>query len=459
MIPRAVDEVGGPTILATLTVIAALLPMAFVTGLMGPYMAPIPINSSMGMLLSLAIAFVITPWLALRLLARQHGGVHAPGQRDKVTQWLHALLHPRDDADPARSRGRRNALAVAGHRLAIALSVALVPLQAVVLKMLPFDNKSRVPGGGRCADRHGGGEDGGAAARTRRRGGEAARGGHYRPMPGWRRRSTSTAWCGSTTCAAGGEVGDLQVNLVDKAHRAPQEPRDRAGGAPGAAGDRAPHGADLKVVEVPPGRRCCRRWWPRSTARTTTSRWQARPQVRRCSSRRRTSLPSTTPRSIPSASCCAWMPPRRRLYGIPGRGGAHGAPGAGRRGHHAAARRPQQVRGAGARRAGAVAARAARRRAEAALRGQDLGGQTYEVALAELVTAVALPRERVIYRKNLQPVVYVVGDVAGGPGKTDSPLYGMFALREGIAKLARRAAAAGGVLDLAAVRTATSPSA
>jgi len=68
IIPRAVDEVGGPTILATLTVIAALLPMAFVSGLMGPYMSPIPINSSLGMAISLAIAFTVTPWLALRLM-------------------------------------------------------------------------------------------------------------------------------------------------------------------------------------------------------------------------------------------------------------------------------------------------------------------------------------------------------------------------------------------------------
>ena len=73
IIPRAVDEVGGPTILATLTVIAALLPMAFVSGLMGPYMSPIPINSSLGMALSLAIAFTVTPWLALKLM-RQDGG-------------------------------------------------------------------------------------------------------------------------------------------------------------------------------------------------------------------------------------------------------------------------------------------------------------------------------------------------------------------------------------------------
>src|SRR6185312_9365620 len=81
VIPRAVDEVGGPTILATFTVIAALLPMAFVTGLMGPYMSPIPINASTGMLLSLAVALVLTPWLALKLL-RPHAaaaGSHGDG--------------------------------------------------------------------------------------------------------------------------------------------------------------------------------------------------------------------------------------------------------------------------------------------------------------------------------------------------------------------------------------------
>ncbi len=77
IIPDAVDEVGGPTILATFTVIAALLPMAFVTGLMGPYMSPIPINASIGMLISLAIAFVVTPWLALRCRWARHAHVKA----------------------------------------------------------------------------------------------------------------------------------------------------------------------------------------------------------------------------------------------------------------------------------------------------------------------------------------------------------------------------------------------
>ncbi len=96
IIPGAVDEVGGPTILATLTVIAALLPMAFVTGLMGPYMSPIPINASMGMLLSLTIAFVVTPWLARLWMKSSHGnghGAHAPpgGMAARITPWFERI--------------------------------------------------------------------------------------------------------------------------------------------------------------------------------------------------------------------------------------------------------------------------------------------------------------------------------------------------------------------------------
>ena len=73
---RAVDEVGNPTILATLTVVAAILPMAFVGGLMGPYMRPIPIGATAAMLFSLAAAFIVTPWAAVRLLRVDHG--HCP---------------------------------------------------------------------------------------------------------------------------------------------------------------------------------------------------------------------------------------------------------------------------------------------------------------------------------------------------------------------------------------------
>ena len=89
---RAVDEVGNPTILATLTVIAAILPMAFVGGLMGPYMRPIPVGASAAMLFSLVVAFVVTPWAAVRLLRAGSAHGHAPEERG------HAAVSPSDGA-------------------------------------------------------------------------------------------------------------------------------------------------------------------------------------------------------------------------------------------------------------------------------------------------------------------------------------------------------------------------
>jgi multidrug efflux pump subunit AcrB len=136
----AVDEVGNPTILATLTVIAAILPMAFVSGLMGPYMRPIPVGASVAMLFSLAVAFIVTPYLALRLV-RSHEGpdAHAGAAthaEPRVSRWyrqvLESLLNDR------RRRWRAYGI-VAGLLL---VSVALVPLKLVTVKMLPFDNKS-----------------------------------------------------------------------------------------------------------------------------------------------------------------------------------------------------------------------------------------------------------------------------------------------------------------------------
>jgi multidrug efflux pump subunit AcrB len=140
-IPDAVDEVGGPTILATLTVIAALLPMAFVTGLMGPYMSPIPINASMGMLISLAVALVITPWLSFRVLRKVRHAHNAVVEQDY--KGLHGLftriLQPFLQGDAGRS-ARWGMFGVIS--LLIILSLGLAVANLVILKMLPFDNKS-----------------------------------------------------------------------------------------------------------------------------------------------------------------------------------------------------------------------------------------------------------------------------------------------------------------------------
>jgi multidrug efflux pump subunit AcrB len=131
---RAVDEVGNPTILATLTVVAAILPMAFVGGLMGPYMRPIPVGASAAMLFSLAAAFLVTPWAAVRLLRAEAAHGHEP--EGLVTRLYRRAMAGLID------NGRVRLAFLAGVCLLLLASVALVPLKLVTVKMLPFDNKS-----------------------------------------------------------------------------------------------------------------------------------------------------------------------------------------------------------------------------------------------------------------------------------------------------------------------------
>ena len=134
MAVRAVDEVGNPTILATLTVVAAILPMAYVGGLMGPYMRPIPVGASAAMLFSLAAAFIVTPWAAVRLLRTAGADAHAP-------EGAATRLYRRAMAGLIGNRRVRLAF-LAGVCFLLLASMALVPLQLVTVKMLPFDNKS-----------------------------------------------------------------------------------------------------------------------------------------------------------------------------------------------------------------------------------------------------------------------------------------------------------------------------
>jgi len=133
---RAVDEVGNPTILATLAVIAAILPMAFVGGLMGPYMRPIPVGASAAMVFSLLVAFVVTPWAAVKLLAREHG--HHDDGEDRLTRLYRRIMAPLIE------RPGRRLFALAAVALLLLAAVAFVPLGWVTVKMLPFDNKSEL---------------------------------------------------------------------------------------------------------------------------------------------------------------------------------------------------------------------------------------------------------------------------------------------------------------------------
>jgi multidrug efflux pump subunit AcrB len=251
LIPRAVDEVGGPTILATFTVIAALLPMAFVSGLMGPYMSPIPINASMGMLISLAIALAFTPWLSRKLLA------HAPvshADEEQSESRLHRLFERvmapflrGDDARPHRHKLYLGTLA------AIVVAVSLAAVQLVVMKMLPFDNKSEfqvvldMPEGtpveetARVLDE---------LAREVSRRPEVT---DYQVYAGTSAPINFNGLVRQYYLRSGPEVGDIQVNLVDKHHRDKKSHEIALEVRPRLAEIGRKYGGSVKVVEVPPG--------------------------------------------------------------------------------------------------------------------------------------------------------------------------------------------------------------
>ncbi|MEJ1378970.1 MAG: efflux RND transporter permease subunit [Candidatus Sedimenticola sp. (ex Thyasira tokunagai)] len=253
-IPEAVDEVGGPTILATFTVIAALLPMAFVSGLMGPYMSPIPINASMGMLISLAVAFIFTPWLTNRALANTAAQLveHAKEESGDSLQarFFHRVMSP--FLGSGRARAMRWLL-LATILVLISASIALTINRAVVLKMLPFDNKSEfqvvldMP-------------EGTSLEQTTRVLNEI--GGHLGSVPEvtdyqvYSGTSAPISFNGLVRqyyLRKGAHLGDIQVNLVDKSERARKSHEI-------ALAVRRPiqeialrHGGNAKIVEVPPG--------------------------------------------------------------------------------------------------------------------------------------------------------------------------------------------------------------
>ncbi|MFQ5690119.1 MAG: efflux RND transporter permease subunit, partial [Gemmatimonadota bacterium] len=149
----AVDEVGNPTILATLTVIAAVLPMLFVSGLMGPYMSPMPIGATLAMSFSLMVAFVVAPWMAFQLLGRGHDAGVSPGEpggseaeaspgwvleRTAIYRMYRAVM------EPLMKRPRRLWTLLGGVALLLAAAASLFLTRAVSVKMLPFDDKDEV---------------------------------------------------------------------------------------------------------------------------------------------------------------------------------------------------------------------------------------------------------------------------------------------------------------------------
>jgi multidrug efflux pump subunit AcrB len=245
---EAVDEVGNPTILATFTVIAAILPMAMVRGLMGPYMRPIPIGASAAMVFSLLVAFVITPWAALRFMKAGHGAHHEQVEgEDWSTRFYRRFM------GMLLSRGR-NQWAFLGLVVVMLLaSMSLVYFKLVIVKMLPFDNKSEfqvivdMPEGTSLEK---------TAAVTRDlavRLTEIPEITDFETYVGTASPFNFNGLVRHYYMRRGDNVADIQVNLTPKGDRSAQSHaiarRARALLAPVAQ----QYGARLKVAEVPPG--------------------------------------------------------------------------------------------------------------------------------------------------------------------------------------------------------------
>ncbi len=432
LIPGAVDEVGGPTILATLTVIAALLPMAFVSGLMGPYMSPIPINASMGMVLSLAIAFVVTPWLArLWMKSHHHGLAHSsapqPSAMQRRTQaFFSALFQPL----LSDTRGRRNRrLLGLGIATLIVLSMLLPVAGWVVLKMLPFDNKSEfqvvvdMPAGTPLEE---------TAATLRELGAylsnvpEVA---HYQAYAGTAAPINFNGLVRQYDLRKSAEWGDLQVNLVDKAHRHEQSHVIATRLRPALQEIGRRRGANVKVVEVPPG--------PPVMAPIVAEIYAPDAATREHLTRQVRAVFERTPGVVDVDDTLIAHAPKTRLQIQRAKAAQLGVASAdivttlraGLSGEaatylHDGSKYPAALQ--------IQLPSALHGDLDALLQLSVRSASGRLIPIRELVSVESTHREQPVFHKDLLPVHMVMADMAGA---VDSPLYGMFSMRKEIAQI------------------------
>jgi multidrug efflux pump subunit AcrB len=424
IIPEAVDEVGGPTILATLTVIAALLPMAFVSGLMGPYMSPIPINASMGMLISLAVAFTITPWLAARLTSRT---AHANGQAHgdpRLTGLFSRVMTP----FLGGRAGRRNRLYLFGGVLAaIVLAMSLALLKLVVLKMLPFDNKSEfqvvvnMPVGTPLE----------RTASVLRELGSVLQSvpevTDYQAYVGTSSPINFNGLVRQYYLRESAELGDIQVNLTDKHERDRQSHEIVRAVRPALEAIGRKYGADVLVVEVPPGPPVlspivAEIYGPdyegqMAVAKQVRAGFEATPDIVSIDDTVDAKSPRLLLRVLQNKAALSGIAQKDIVETVrAGLSGEYVTPI-----HSAEAKYEIPVR------LTLPPERQSSIDQLLKLTVRSRSGQL--VPLSELVQVERSDRERAIHHKDLLPVVYVMGDMAGA---LDSPLYGMFGIRSQI---------------------------
>ncbi|MCU7934434.1 MAG: efflux RND transporter permease subunit [Candidatus Thiodiazotropha sp. (ex Dulcina madagascariensis)] len=422
-IPRAVDEVGGPTILATFTVIAALLPMAFVTGLMGPYMSPIPINASTGMLISLVVAFVFTPWLTNRVLAGQAEHIAAHGHHDQAA-GLNPFFSKMMSPFLLGSRGNLMRWVLLGSiMLLIVASVSLVATQSVVLKMLPFDNKSEfqvvldMPEGTsleqttRVLDELG---DylGGVEEVT-----------DYQVYSGTASPIGFNGLVRQYYLREGAHLGDIQVNLVDK-HLRQRNSHEVALAVRGPLQAIAQaYNGNVKVVEVPPGPPVMSPLVAEVYGLDYQGQTEAAWEIRRVFENTPDIIDVDDSVEYPSAKFVVQVDRAKASRLGVAQSVVAEALATVLGGEDASYLHGENLKYAVPIRIEYAEADKADLDQVLSLRVRSQRGKL--VPLSEIVQVIPRVREYSIQHKDLLPVVYVTGDMAG---ETDSPLYGLFAI-------------------------------
>jgi multidrug efflux pump subunit AcrB len=418
---EAVDEVGNPTTLATFAVIAAILPMAFVGGLMGPYMRPIPVGASVAMLFSLLIAFIISPWAATRLL--RPGAAHHEGAEDWTTRIYRRLM------GPLLRRGAWRAAFLGGMALLLAAACSLLLFRAVRVKMLPFDNKSEfqvivdMPEGTTLEE---------TARVTRELADALAVVSEVTDLQLYVGTAAPYNFNGLIRhyfppIRQGPHVADIQVNLRPKHARDAQSHDIAKRARPALQAIAARTGARIKVAEVPPGPPVLQTlvaevYGPDAASRLTAARqvrevfeqtpgvvdvdWQVedpQPGYRFVVDREKAAFHGITAEQVVATLRIALAGERPGLAHVPTEKEDV----------------PIVVRLPRAERSGVEAL--------AGLKVRGASGAL--VPLGELVRVEATVQPPFAYRKNLLPVVYVTGDVAG---REESPVYAILALNRAL---------------------------
>lgn len=246
----AINEVGNPTILATFTVIAAILPMAFVSGMMGPYMSPMPIGASIAMLLSLFLALTVTPYLGYHLLREKEHQKELEPQGHQ-TGWIYRIYNRLER--PLLDSPKKRWIALGGTAILLLLSVSLFFTKTVAVKMLPFDNKNEfqvvidMPEG-TTLER--------TLAVTKEIAqylSEVPEVINYQNYIGTSAPITFNGLVRHYDLRGGSYMADIQVNLKSKKERSEQSHDIAKRVRPGIQQIAEKYGANVKIIEVPPG--------------------------------------------------------------------------------------------------------------------------------------------------------------------------------------------------------------